>query len=328
MFTVTLSSPPAFPVDVDYQTSSGTAIGGADFTAALGDGPLRAPGDLEDHFGGHPAGRDRRGRRDLPIDLANPVGHHPRRRSGGRHHRRCQPPRDLRRTCRRPRATGARPRFLFTIALDAPPTVPVSVRYSTDRWAPLPAATTPTSRGILTFAVGEVAKSVSVPVLGDRAEERDEFFKLVLRYPTGGLYLDRSEALGWIVNDDFTGPPKVSISDASLGEGNAGAMGLAFTVRLSRVAAHRAEHPLLHRQRHGHQRPHGRLHGHEWLGDLPDRRHRADDPVPVLGDVTDETARDVLREPGRGPGGVVPSTARARGTDRRRRSVSRPIYFT
>ena len=38
--------------------------------------------------------------------------------------------------------------------------------------------------------------------------------------------LDTSEALGWIVNDDFVGPPKVSISDASLGEGNVGTTGM------------------------------------------------------------------------------------------------------
>ena len=57
VFTVTLSSPPAFPVDVDYQTSSDTATERRRLHADLGDRPLRSPRDLEDHHRAHPARR-------------------------------------------------------------------------------------------------------------------------------------------------------------------------------------------------------------------------------------------------------------------------------
>jgi chitinase len=126
--------------------------------------------------------------------------------------------------------------FVFTVTLSAPPAAPASVAYST---APLGASPgrdyTPVA-GVLAFAVGQTSGSITVPVVGDRLEERDEFFKVVLHSPSG-LFMDKGEALGGIVNDDFVGPPKVTIDDATLGEGDAGTTNLVFTVRLSRVSS-------------------------------------------------------------------------------------------
>jgi uncharacterized repeat protein (TIGR01451 family) len=59
-----------------------------------------------------------------------------------------------------------------------------------------------TRTGTLTFAPGETAKQVTVPVHGDTVDEDDEFFFLTLSNAVGAT-LGRSRAFGRIVNDDF-----------------------------------------------------------------------------------------------------------------------------
>ena len=67
-------------------------------------------------------------------------------------------------------------------------------------------------------------------------EEKEESFKVVLSSPMG-LTLDRTEAFGFIVNDDFVGPPRMTVADATLVEGDVGAASMVFTVRFNRVAS-------------------------------------------------------------------------------------------
>src|SRR5262249_17832676 len=60
--------------------------------------------------------------------------------------------------------------------------------------------------------------------------ETNEFFSLALNTPVNAI-IARNSATGTIINDDP--PPIVSISDASLVEGNLGTNNMAFEVRLS-----------------------------------------------------------------------------------------------
>ena len=115
---------------------------------------------------------------------SEPRRHDHRRRPGRGHHHRCRSPRHH---SRRPEARGQRgpTTFLFTVSLSTAPTAPVSVRYATDSLDATPGRDYTSVSGTLTFAASGLAKTISVPVVGDRVEEHDEFFKLVLRYPIG-----------------------------------------------------------------------------------------------------------------------------------------------
>ncbi|MXW34870.1 MAG: hypothetical protein F4Z60_04590, partial [Chloroflexi bacterium] len=90
----------------------------------------------------------------------------------------------------------------FTVTLDREASGTVTVDYETsDDTAVAPGDYTATS-GTLTFAAGEVEKTVSVPVIADALDEGDETMTLTLSGPSGA-YLADAEATGTIHN---TGP--------------------------------------------------------------------------------------------------------------------------
>ena len=55
--------------------------------------------------------------------------------------------------------------------------------------------------GVLTFAAGQLARTVSVAVRGDRVKEGNETFYVNLSGPSGATLLD-GQGLGTIGNDD------------------------------------------------------------------------------------------------------------------------------
>ena len=84
--------------------------------------------------------------------------------------------------------------------------------------------------GTLVFAPGDTSKTVLINVVGDLFNESDETFKLKLSNAPNAT-IGRAQATGTITNDDAI--PSVSISPASIAEGQAGASVLAFNVTLS-----------------------------------------------------------------------------------------------
>jgi hypothetical protein len=60
----------------------------------------------------------------------------------------------------------------------------------------------------LVFAPGEVSKEVTIDIVGDRVDEPDETFQVVLSEPTNATLSNESAAIATIVNDD----PLVSLS--------------------------------------------------------------------------------------------------------------------
>lgn len=81
----------------------------------------------------------------------------------------------------------------------------------------------------VTFAAGEVEKTIMVPICADTVDEANEAVTLQLSSPVSATITD-SSALGLIINDDN---PTLSIADASIAEGLVGARSLSFTVSLS-----------------------------------------------------------------------------------------------
>ena len=121
---------------------------------------------------------------------------------------------------------------LFTISLSSPSTVPVTVRVGTVDFGATATGFvdyTP-SNTELTFAPGEVTKTVTVQVLGDTLDEADEFFFVDLS-PASGATVADFRGVATIIDDDD--PPTLSIDDVTVTEGDAGTTDAVFTVSLS-----------------------------------------------------------------------------------------------
>lgn len=136
---------------------------------------------------------------------------------------------------------------VFTVTLSRASTTPVSVVYGTTDGTATAGTDYQAVSGTLTFAPGETQKTIAVSILGDTDIEPDEGFHLNLTTPQGAT-LDRTQAVGTILNDDSTTTPPppppppppaptLSITGASVQEGNSGNTPATFVVRLSAPAA-------------------------------------------------------------------------------------------
>lgn len=123
---------------------------------------------------------------------------------------------------------------VFTLALSAASSSPVSVAYQTANGSANGEDFSARS-GVATFAPGQTSATVTVPIIGDSAVEAGETFSLVLSSPTN-CTLGNSSALATIINDDTAPPPSLpvlTIAGTSITEGNTGSAVASFVVRLS-----------------------------------------------------------------------------------------------
>ncbi|MBI5255744.1 MAG: hypothetical protein HY855_04540 [Burkholderiales bacterium] len=107
----------------------------------------------------------------------------------------------------------------FVVTLSRPATGTVSAGWSTVADTATAGADFTTGTGTLSFAPGEVAKTLTVPIVNDGQAEGDEHFKLVLGNPTGATL---AQATGWGLigrNDaDPTSTPRVTVRPIVVGE--------------------------------------------------------------------------------------------------------------
>jgi chitinase len=87
--------------------------------------------------------------------------------------------------------------------------------------------------GTVVLAPGETTQTISVPVLGDRANEADETFVVNFSNPVNVIPGD-TQAVVTIANDDPL--PGLSVTSVTIVEGNAGTRSLWFTISLSEVS--------------------------------------------------------------------------------------------
>src|SRR5207247_960173 len=94
--------------------------------------------------------------------------------------------------------------------------------------------------GTLTFNPGETTQTISVTVLGDRLDEKDETFYVRLSNPTGALRFTGQQAVGTIVDNDPS--PQITISDVTMKEGKTNTITyFTFTVSLSAPTNNRVD---------------------------------------------------------------------------------------
>jgi Calx-beta domain-containing protein len=121
----------------------------------------------------------------------------------------------------------------FDVVLSATSSQSVSFSYATSSATPATATAgsdyQATSGGPVTFAPGEVSKSVVVLVNGDTVDEQQETFFLDISNVQNAT-VSSSRGTGFIIDDDG---PSISINDLSITEGNSGTKTATFTLSLS-----------------------------------------------------------------------------------------------
>ena len=118
----------------------------------------------------------------------------------------------------------------FTVSLTPVSGRQVTVQYATANGSAIAPGDYTATSGSLTFAPGQMTKTVSVPVNGDALDEIDETFNLNLSVPANATILD-AVGLGTIVDND--GLPSLSVNDVTVTEGNGGGVNAVFTVSLT-----------------------------------------------------------------------------------------------
>jgi hypothetical protein len=135
---------------------------------------------------------------------------------------------------------------IFTVALSAAASSPVSVRYATSGLMATEGVDFLRAAGVLTFAPGELTKTVTVKVIGDTLEEGPESFILSLLEVTGGAQLDvAGTGVISMINDDDASPlPTVRFSTPgpiTVTEGDEGRTPVQLTIALSAAATTRVK---------------------------------------------------------------------------------------
>jgi len=118
----------------------------------------------------------------------------------------------------------------FTVTRSGDLTVASSVQYATSGGTATAGTDyTAVPLGTLSFAAGELSKTVTANVTGDTLAETNETFNLVLSAPTGGVISDTSGTATIVDNDTAF----YSVSDVTVTEGNTGTTAATFTVTRS-----------------------------------------------------------------------------------------------
>ena len=120
---------------------------------------------------------------------------------------------------------------VFTVTLSAPSGQTVSVNYATaNGTATAPQDYTAIPTTALTFAPGTTSQTITVAVQGDLLAEGNETFFVNLTAPVNATIAD-AQGVGTIIDDEPL--PSISIDDVTLTEGDAAGVTAVFTVSLS-----------------------------------------------------------------------------------------------
>ncbi len=118
--------------------------------------------------------------------------------------------------------------FVFSVVLEQTTAEPISVDFTTFQGTARSGSDFQPVAGTLTFAPGDLTRTITVEVFGDTTPEDDETFQIILSNPVNGV-LTTSSATGTILNDDAF----VRVDDVDIAEGDSGQTNAVFTVSLS-----------------------------------------------------------------------------------------------
>ncbi|HYH08790.1 MAG TPA: IPTL-CTERM sorting domain-containing protein [Thermoanaerobaculia bacterium] len=235
-FTVTLDTASAGEVTVGYATSNGTATAGSDYAAETGTVTFAA-GDTSETITIDVTG-DTAYELDetLTVTLSNVTGNATLLDASGTGTILNDDPVVISIADSNVVEGNAGTSVMtFTVTLNAAPTSPVTVNYTTSDGSATAGSDYVAENGTITFLQGDMSETITIDVTGDVLFEPNETFTITLSSPSANGAISDGEATGTILNDD--GVTLINISDANVTEGNAGLATLTFTVTLTQPAA-------------------------------------------------------------------------------------------
>ena len=119
---------------------------------------------------------------------------------------------------------------LFAVTLLAPSSLPVTVGFATADGSAVAGMDYQATSGTLTFDPGVTDQTITVPVNGDTLDEINETFVVNLSNAVNATLSASPQGVGTIQDDDP--PPALSISPATVVEGNSGTVNALFAVTL------------------------------------------------------------------------------------------------
>jgi large repetitive protein len=123
---------------------------------------------------------------------------------------------------------------VFTASLSEASLRTVTANYSTADGTAASGSDYTATNGTISFASGEISKTITVQILGDRRNEFDETFFLNFTNATNAIILT-NQAIATILDDDAA--PSITISDKTITEGDNGTATITYTVNLSTPSA-------------------------------------------------------------------------------------------
>ncbi|MGH8029450.1 MAG: Calx-beta domain-containing protein, partial [Arenimonas sp.] len=233
-FTVTLSEVSLVPVTFKYSTANGTAVDGADYTAAVNVAQSIPAGQLSRTFSIVIKGETVvEPLETLYVNLANVTGGalgdaqgigYIINNDGALIY--------INDVAVGEGASGTKV-MTFTVSLSQVAPGPVTYRISSlNATAVAPTDYVEFDLANQAIPQGQLSKTHTVTINGDATVEDTEVFFVNVRQPTGASVWD-GQGIGYILNDDG---PTLSVPDASVAEGASGTKVMTFTVALSQVA--------------------------------------------------------------------------------------------
>jgi hypothetical protein len=122
----------------------------------------------------------------------------------------------------------------FTISLNPATGQAIDVNWSTLNGTALADLDYTAASGVVTFQPGDLSKAVTVRILGDTLSEANETVKVNISADTSKVSITTGTGTGTILDNDPL--PDLTMSDASVIEGNAGTVNAIFAVTLSTIA--------------------------------------------------------------------------------------------
>jgi hypothetical protein len=235
-FVVSLLTPFAQTITVDYATADDTATAGADYTATSG--TLTFPAGLSTRSFTVPITTDttQEGNETFTVTLSNPSASATIARATATATILNDDGLSVAGTTVTEGDSGTT-QVTVAVTLNAPAAGEVEVAWATVDGTATAGTDYVGASGTLVFAAGETSRNITVDVAGDTLFEGNETFRIALSDPAGAAIVDHSATVT-ITNDDSRAAPTVSVYSTSLTEGGSSdTTAMHFTVALSHTDA-------------------------------------------------------------------------------------------
>lgn len=124
--------------------------------------------------------------------------------------------------------------LLFTVSLSTATNAPVVVQYTTSDNSAFTGLDYVAKTGTVTIPAGQTSVQISITIIGDTVYELNNETFLVNVLSASNASINKGAGIGTITDDDAA--PTISISNASLKEGDVGTTTMIFTVTLSNAS--------------------------------------------------------------------------------------------